>query len=262
MNALILAAGRGSRLHPMTADCPKCLTELAGVPLIDFQIAALRQCGIRDVVVAAGYKREMLTGKGTRMVINERWASTNMVETLFAAEAAFGDDVVVSYSDIVYEPSVVQALVDSPHDVSVVVDKNWRSLWEARFENPLSDAESLRIDAAGRLIEIGKPAASLDEIQAQYVGLMRFKGDGIRCLRDAYQRLRDRAESEKRADNFYMTDVLMEMISLGTPVHGTVISGGWLEVDTISDYTLYSKMVGEGTIHKFFDPTTVAVNRS
>ncbi len=127
MRAIILAAGRGSRLHPYTEDCPKCLTELAGMSLIGRQVATLRAAGIEDILIATGYKAEMLALPDTRQVINPDWATTNMVETLFCAEEYFSDELIVSYGDIVYEPKVLAALLACPHDISVTVDLNWKA---------------------------------------------------------------------------------------------------------------------------------------
>ena len=119
MKAIILAAGRGSRLNPMTEGCPKCLTVLGDMTLIERQLSVLRGAGIDDIVIATGYRGDMLALEGTRSVHNPDWPTTNMVETLFRAADQFGDDLVVAYADIVYEPRVLAALLASPHDVSV-----------------------------------------------------------------------------------------------------------------------------------------------
>ena len=119
MKAIILAAGRGSRLHPYTENAPKCLTELAGRALIERQIATLKNAGVDDIIIATGYLADQLELAGTRQVHNPDWATTNMVESLFVADTEFGDDLIVTYSDIVYEPCVIEALLQSPHDASV-----------------------------------------------------------------------------------------------------------------------------------------------
>jgi choline kinase len=257
MRALILAAGRGSRLHPYPADCPKCLTELGGRSLLSRQIEALRGAGADDIVIATGYRAEALALPGTRQVHNADWETTNMVETLFCAEALFGDDLIVSYSDIVYETRVVNALLDSPHDISVVIDTGWRAYWEIRFENPLDDAESLRLDAAGRIIDIGSKVDNFERIEAQYIGLMRFRGAGIRALRDAYaglRRVRRPWMTQRPVEKAYMTDLLMEIILTGNDVYAVPVANGWLEIDTVSDFETAVAMFADGTIRRFFDP--------
>ncbi len=257
MRAIILAAGRGDRLRPYTEDRPKCLTRLGGMTLIDRQLATLRGAGVADIVVVTGYRREMLDLPGTREAHNPLWAETNMVESLFRAEAEFGDDVIVSYGDIVYEPRVLEALLASPHAVAVAVDRNWRAYWECRFDDPLSDAESLRMDADGRITDIGNAVTDMDEIEAQYIGLMRFRGDGVRALKETRENIgsiRRPWMARRSVARACMTDLLMEMILRGTQVYAVPIEGGWLEIDTIADYRRTEAMIADRTITRFFDP--------
>ena len=258
MKAIILAAGRGSRLHPYTEQCPKCLTELGGRTLIERQIDTLGAAGVTDIVIVTGYLGDMLALDGTRQVVNPDWATTNMVESLFCAEAEFTGDMIVSYGDIVYEPRVLSALLDSAEDISVVVDRQWRAYWESRFEDPLSDAESLTLDANGHITDIGNPPESLDDIEAQYTGLMRFRGPGVEALKAARAGLdtKERAWMEKRTvANAYMTDLLMEIILTGGTISAVPVDGGWLEIDTVEDYETAAAMIEDGTITQFFDPS-------
>lgn len=258
MKAVILAAGRGSRLQPYTETCPKPLTELGGVSLLDRQIATLRGVGIGDIVIATGYRHDMLDRPGIQRIHNPRWADTNMVESLFCAEAEFGDDLIVSYGDIVYEPRLLRALLECASHISVVVDQRWRALWEMRFDDPTDDAESLRMDGDGRITNIGNPVTDLDDVEAQYVGLLRFRGTGVAALRAARTSMaaNRRPWQEKRSvANAYMTDLLMEMILTGTDVYAVPVDGGWLEFDTVKDYQRYTTMIADGTITRFFDPT-------
>jgi choline kinase len=260
MKIFILAAGRGSRLHPYTAECPKCLTELGGMTLIERQLATLRQAVVNDITIVTGYRAEMLALPGTRQMVNADWETTNMVESLFAAEADFGDDVIVAYSDIVYEPKVIQALLNAPSDISVIVDRSWRTYWEHRFVDPLSDAESLRIDNTGRIIDIGNKVSNIDDIEAQYIGLMRFQGAGIEALRKAREsmRINDRAWKAKRPfEKAYMTDLLMELIITEHDVTAVPIDHGWLEIDTTEDFEITNQMFADGSISRFFDPKAI-----
>lgn len=260
---IILAAGRGSRLHPYTADCPKCLTELGGVSLIDQQIATLRSCGIDDIVVVNGYRAELLRPEGTRQRTNEKWDSTNMVESLFVAEDLFADDLIVSYSDIIYEPKVLRALLECDEAITVVVDKAWREYWSFRFDDPLSDAESLRIDERGLISEIGNKVENINEIEAQYIGLMRFRSEGVDTLVAAHKSMyeNDRPWQQKRpVEKAYMTDLLMEVILMGGSVTPVPISSGWLEIDTVEDYEKAAAMFADGSVQRFYTPRSDRVS--
>ena len=257
MRAIILAAGRGSRLHPYTENCPKCLTDLGGMTMIGRQIATLRDAGVQDIVIVTGYRGDMLALTGTQQVHNPNWETTNMVESLFCAETEFGNDVIVSYGDIVYEPGVLDALLTSTDDIAVVVDRQWRGYWETRFEDPLRDAESLCLDNDGCITDIGNPVDDIDSIEAQYIGLMRFQGSGVNTLKTARENLRTvtRPWMKKRTvANAYMTDLLMEIILTGNKVHAIPVDGGWLEIDTVEDFEKAAAMIADKTITKFFDP--------
>ncbi len=76
MKAIILAAGRGSRMKSLTEERPKCLVELAGKALLDWQLEALREAGVSEIAIVTGYKRELLANRGLVEFYNPRWAET------------------------------------------------------------------------------------------------------------------------------------------------------------------------------------------
>src|SRR5687767_12917090 len=106
VKAIILAAGSGSRLAPLTDDRPKCLVPVKGTPMLAWQVRALRAAGVSDISVVAGYRADQIeheaTQLGLRTYLNPRYDVTNMVYSLFCAADALNDDVIVSYADIVY----------------------------------------------------------------------------------------------------------------------------------------------------------------
>lgn len=236
MKALILAAGEGTRLRPYTLDRPKCLVEVNGVSLLDRQLAVLRREGVADITLIGGYRSNMLKRPGLGLEVNPRYAETNMVWTLFSAEPALQGDLVLAYGDIVYSRDILRALLALTADIAVAIDLDWEQYWRARNENPLDDAETLRMDAAGRIIEIGQKPVSLDQIQGQYMGLMKFSPRGLDILRDTFHRARAagtlRGKSPEKA---YMTDLLQLMIDEGNALSAVRVQGGWVEVDTVSD---------------------------
>ena len=109
MRAIILAAGRGSRMGQLGDERPKCLVEFGGKPLIHRQVAALRRGGAQAVGVVRGYRAEMIELPGLTYFHNERWAETNMVMSLTtAAEWLKAGPVIVSYADIFYRHELVR----------------------------------------------------------------------------------------------------------------------------------------------------------
>jgi L-glutamine-phosphate cytidylyltransferase len=253
---IILAAGTGSRLAPLTDDRPKCLVELSGRPLLERQIETARRCGVDDIVVVTGYQADKIARyREVRTVENPDYAVTNMVRSLFKAQAWFGEGFIMSYADIVYSETVLRALLATDDDISVVVDEDWRSYWERRFDDPLSDAESLRRGPDGRLLDIGRKTTSYDRIDAQYIGLAAFRGAGVAALTAAYAD----AEREDAAgrppfggprslDRLYMTDLIQGLIDRGERVGTTPIHGGWVEVDSVSDLRLAEELAASGRL--------------
>ncbi|MDP6346476.1 MAG: phosphocholine cytidylyltransferase family protein [Alphaproteobacteria bacterium] len=254
MRAIILAAGQGSRLLPHTEDRPKCLVELAGRPLLAWQLAVLRDLGIADIVLVGGYRAEQLRRWHPDVVVNAAYRTTNMVRSLFCAEAHLrGDaDILIAYSDIVYEPRVAAALLESRAPVAVAVNTAWRELWQARMADPLADAETLRIGADGRLLEIGRKAGSYDQVEAQYMGLIKVDAAHAARLRGVYDAMAaDGRFAGAAHGNMYLTDFLQRLCDDGWPVHAERIDGGWLEVDSVEDLALYEALAAAGQLDRF-----------
>lgn len=175
MKAIILAAGRGSRMGNLTNEAPKCLLEVYEKPLIEHQIEALTKAGIKEISLVTGYKNELLHPYGTHHFHNAKWAETNMVYSLLCAkEWLDASDCIVSYADIYYESKIVRDLMNCRDDIAIAYDPNWLELWSRRFENPLDDAETFRIDSNDYLIEIGQKPKTVEEVQGQYMGLLKF----------------------------------------------------------------------------------------
>ena len=237
MRAIILAAGRGSRMKNHTEEKPKCLVALRGRTLLDWQLEALRGAGITEIAVVTGYKRELLTNRGLVEFHNPRWADTNMVSSLACAEDwLVAGPCIISYSDIFYDSSAVKALMASEAALAVTYDPQWRALWTKRFVDPLTDAETFRLNADGSLAEIGERPKTVDEIQGQYMGLLRFTPDGWAEV----QRLRAQLSDAER-DPIHMTGTLQKVLEAGrVSVAALPTTGPWGEVDSAEDLAAYS----------------------
>ena len=250
MKMFVLAAGVGRRLAPHTKDKPKCLVEVAGRTVLDWQRTSAREAGIDRVTVLGGHGAEKLQNLGVSVIVNPHYATTNMVATLFCAANELHDEVIISYGDIIYEAGVLQSLMDCPHDIAVVVDQGWLSYWQHRFEDPLTDAETLKIDSRGCIQEIGQKANNLNEIAFQYIGLMKFKGRGVDVLHAAYEQA---VEEDKRCGevfrsgrslaDLYMTDFLQGIIDQGHDVYAVPTQRRWLEIDSCEDLTLAEEFI-------------------
>jgi L-glutamine-phosphate cytidylyltransferase len=242
MRAVILAAGRGSRMGALGEDRPKCLVELAHRPLVRRQIAALRGGGISSIGIVRGYLGYMISIEDVTYFENPRWAETNMVMSLVAAATWLrSDSVVISYADIFYRRDVVRDLAASSGDLVVAYDRGWRSLWTRRFVDPLSDAETFRTDALGNLVDIGGRTAQIDDIEGQYMGLLKFTPEAWRAVEALLAGV-----DEKTRGAMDMTTLLGALLRSGFPISTVGINGQWGEIDSSADLELYEQMVREG----------------
>lgn len=236
LKVVILAAGEGTRLRPYTLDRPKCMVEIDGVSLIDRQLEVLKSEGIGDIVIIGGYKSEMLKRGDIKLKVNDRYFETNMVWTLFSAEEELEGDVIVSYGDIVYSKNILKALIKSKADIAVTIDMKWEGYWRERNENPLDDAETLKLRKDGTISEIGQKPSSLEEIEGQYMGLMKFSSEGVRQIKSAFHSALESGKLlGKEVENSYMTDLLQSIVNIGGKVASVQIDEDWVEVDTVED---------------------------
>lgn len=241
--AVILAAGRGSRLRRRTDDRPKCLVELAGRTLLDWQLAALLAADVAPpVTVVCGYRGAQLRDPRIVTIANPRWADSNMVRSLMAAASRLqAAPTVVSYGDVVYHPDHVRALVAAADDVAITWDRRWAELWRARFADPLLDAERFAVDERGRVRVVGGRAVSLVEIGGQFMGLLRWTPAGWARTAAVLARFPPAA-----VDAMDMTTLLAQLIAAGVTVGGVAVDGRWCEIDSEDDLALPERQVAAG----------------
>ena len=244
MRAVILAAGRGSRMGRLGDERPKCLVEFGGKPLIKRQVAALRGGGAQAIGVVRGYRAEMVELPGLTYFYNERWSETNMVMSLAtAAEWLKAGPVIVSYADIFYRHELVRDLAAASGDLVITYDRAWRMLWSRRFADPLADAETFQADASGRLIEIGNKTSSIDQITGQYMGLLKFTPRAwkdVEALLATFDALtRDRLD---------MTGLLQRLLRRNVTIGTFGTDGHWGEIDSPGDLALYERMAKDGEL--------------
>jgi len=240
VKGIILAAGRGSRMADATSMRPKCLVEIGGRALVDWQLDAMRSAGVEEIGIVTGYLAESLSSFADRRFHNPNWATTNMVATLACAGEWLSTDVcIVSYSDIIYEPVAVTSLISaSDSKIAITYDPNWRALWEARFDDPLSDAETFAMGEVGELREIGGRPISLEEVQGQYMGLLRISPEGWGVIQTILGQL-----TAADVQQIHMTGLLSQVVgSRLCAVQCLPYTGRWAEVDSESDLEVAGRL--------------------
>lgn len=254
MKAIILAAGQGTRLKKYTANLPKGMLEIEGKTLIERQIEIYRKCGINDIIIVRGYASDKIKYANVKYYENIDYANTNMVESFMKARSEFTDDILVSYSDILFEKKMVLKMVNEIGDFIVAVDDNWKEYWLRRYGKVDFDTESLSIDENDNIKELGLGFPMIDSIDARYIGLLKFSKNGLEkineILEKAYKNFNDKPwqQSGKTVRKAYMTDLINALIENGEKVRAEHFINGWVEFDTNEDYEKVIEWIRDGSL--------------
>lgn len=245
MKAVIIGAGRGRRLEHLTEEIPKTLVPVLGRPMLDSILTALEAGGLRppNVVFICGYLAEVIQGRYPALdyVENPDWPRNNILLSLLHARAHLGGGFLSTYADIVYRPEVVRDLCQSPHDITIACDTDWRRRYTGRTDHPETDAEKVRLDGE-RVTEVSRRIPS-DEATGEFIGVMRVTAAGAERLLAAF----DEAEAQFAGKEFregrsfekaYLIDLLQFMLEVGHPMHAVRTHGGYMEIDTLQDAEL------------------------
>lgn len=257
MKAIILAAGQGVRLKKYTQDLPKGMLMFRGKTIIQRQIELYRRCGIEDIIVVRGFAGEKIAYDGVKYYTNVDYANTNMVESLLAARAEFTEDVILSYSDIVFDEDMLRSMMKASGDFAVAVDKDWKEYWQARYGRVDFDTESLSMDSGGCITSLGLEDPPLEAIDARYVGLLKFSRRGLEMIEQVMDKAhtleedRPWQQSGKPVRKAYMTDLLQELIEEKEQVKAVPFHHGWIEFDTNEDYETACGWAEDGTLDRF-----------
>jgi NDP-sugar pyrophosphorylase family protein len=242
--AIIVAAGMGRRLAPYTDSMPKCLVPIAGKPMIVRAIEAFRAAGVEDVVVIRGYKADVLEARrgelgDVRFVENDEFRSNNILQSLFKARHELDSSFYVTYGDIVFGREVVTSLRDAPGDVSLIIDRDFATVYEGRTEHPLSEAEVAAVDGTSGLVtHVGKRSCPVERAWGEFIGLAKITVRGARAMTDAHAKLAAAGGPPFPRNtwaNAYLTDLFEHLIAGGFPVTPVPIRGRWREIDTVQD---------------------------
>jgi phosphoenolpyruvate phosphomutase len=250
ITAIIPAAGFEKQLLPLIQDKPKCLLDIKGKTILERQVATLNDLNIKDIAVIRGYQKDKITLPNLRYYDNDRYEETGELTSILCAENELKGRCLLLYADIIFEPGILEKLLKSPADVTIVVDQAWRDHQNlarphiapdlVQLENPPRNGyRFVPPDGPSRVVKIGRHLNS-EEAHAEFIGLVMLSEHGTEIFKAAYDRVAanpqtpfHEAPSLAKAS---LTDMLQELIDQGQSVASVTIYKGWMEVDTFEDY--------------------------
>ena len=241
--AIILSAGQGSRLLPLTSDMPKCMIDFNGRTLIEWQIEALRANGVRHISVVTGFRTQRVESHLARVngveietIFNPFFQVADNLGTCWIAREAMDQDFIILNGDTIISDEIVAKLIDgSRWPITVTVDVK-----------TAYDEDDMKVHREGeKLMSIGKRLGA-DVANAESIGMLAFRGEGPATFRAQVEKMMRTPEGVER---WYLRaiDMLAMEQEIGTvSIHGLE----WAEVDFPQDVeiakALTAKWVDEG----------------
>lgn len=249
MKSIIIAAGPSNRLRPLTDNLPKCMLKINGKPLIKNTVDLFRQNGIIDVSVVRGYKSIKINLPNITYFENKDFMNNNILHSLMFAREKIeqaiqeDEDIVITYSDIWYNDSVVKALTSSKKAIASVIDIVYQEYYQGRTDHPLAEAEKVIFNEDMKMLKIGKiVTVDAKSNHGEFIGLWKFTPMGAKIFLKHFDRLNTifgmhgPYQSTKEWQKSYITDIFQEMIDQGEKLYCVTIKKNWAEFDTVQDF--------------------------
>ena len=254
MRGLIIAAGRGSRLGHLTDNSPKCLLKVGGISIVERIINEMSNVGVKKFALIRGYMGNKFELRNIQYFENFEYSQNNILHSMMCAKNFLIDsliqneNLIVSYSDIVFESVLMKKIAESRGSISLLCDPNWEVKYSGRTQHPKSEAEIVVVKDNNLVVEIGKlfaekrinvPNSTLELVE--FTGLILLKPDGISLVLDAFEEIADVIQADEpfgRANTFqnsYLSDLFQFLVDSGRRVEVTRFIGNWFEIDTEQD---------------------------
>lgn len=229
MRAIILAAGAGTRLNPLTNGLPKCLVPFGSEPIVDRQCGALRSVGVDEFVVVTGFEGSKIrehcgsrqAGIPITYIENVDFATTNSIHSLYLAAEALDVECFLLNCDIVFPTAVVSRMVTSEHDNVIAVDS------QAAFKK---GEMNVRMDSASRISEIDK-GLDPEGAMARSMQIVKFDSSGAIAVAREVTRLVEDGNSDA-----FPTSAYGSLIQAGNLFAVEAGDLPWAEIDSTEDY--------------------------
>jgi phosphoenolpyruvate phosphomutase len=255
ITAIIPAAGFEKQLLPLIDDRPKCLLDIKGKTILERAVAALNDCDIKDIAVVRGYKKDAISLPNIRYYDNDRYEETGELVSIFCAESEMTGRTIVLYGDIIFDNTILEKLLKSPADITLVVDLAWQEQQQRGGQHihinpdlitlaePPGQSHSSRFvmpEGEHRILKIGQHLPH-DQVHGEFIGMAMFSEKGTESLRDCYRASQERYKSSgfheaASVSKGSFTDLIQELIDRGHRVDAVPIFKGWMEVDSFEEY--------------------------
>lgn len=238
MKAIVLAAGKTNRSFE-NPNIPVCMQKIEDSSLLEVQLNTLHNCGIREISIVRGFRAEQIDYPGLTYFENKEFENSGVLHSLWAAEEVLNGDVLILYSDILYDQKIISRVISSRSDFCLGVHIGWNSV-----ENRQSteNVEIIKIGQENNVDEIGKGLSPSAFAQGKFTGILKLSERGVEIFKRHYFRAKTaRIKGIIDVKTAWLTDLLSEMSYYGVPLSSVIIENGFLEIGSQSDLEFAAK---------------------
>ena len=228
----------------MTIDKPKAMVGLSNKPLLKYIQEALLDSKIKDITVVAGYKEEKINLDNIEKIINKDWKNTGNIYSLFLAQEKINGNLIISYGDILYEPDLINELIDCPGDIVLVADSQ-----EVKGEkdNPFSiyvegGAPPSFQYGMKNFTPLKKLSTFREEINShgKWIGLIKLSPEGSIIFKNELKSFLDENGKQSMLDDF-----ISYLINNKYEVLVQYCNGKWIDIDNEEDLSRARDIINE-----------------
>ena len=240
MKVIIIAAGSSTRLGNLTEEIPKGLLKINNKSILEIQIQQYKKKNISEIIIITGPHHEKFSFNDVSLINDEEYSENDVLGSLMAAKSEINSEVITSYSDIVFEDSVLDSLLEFKGDIGIAVDLNWEEKYLSRTEHPKNQADNVVIEH-NKVVKIKKNILDYEKSQqmGEFLGLMKLSNNGAKVFVKKYNELiqshQGKFQDAPSLKKAYLTDLIQELIDSGIEVSPVFINGRWSEIDTHQD---------------------------
>jgi len=236
MKALIIAAGSGKRIPKISSKIPKCLIKIGNKEIIKRQLQLMKDNNIKKIGMVVGFKSNKINIKNIEYFENTNYKNNDQLDSLFYAKKFFNDDIIVTFSDIIYENNMLKSLMKSKGKITINILKNWKKNYIKRFDHPHSQADKVMINK-NKVIKIGKKI-SMKETNGEFIGMFKISKEFCKNFIKSYENIKKQNKNKK----LQMNDLFQFMIKKKIDINYCSVKGKYIEIDTFNDFNLAQQM--------------------
>ena len=240
MKVIIIGAGSGVRIGEFAKELPKSLIEVNGKSILEKQISLFKNHHISNIIVITGPYSEKFYIPDLTYIKDKNFHEHDILGSLMEAKEFIKDDVLISYSDILFDKEILEQILNNKSDIAIAVDLDWEKSYIGRTLHPKSEAENVLLDESQNLVQIRKNIQeSSTGIVGEFLGILKLSKLGAQIFVEKYEKLFKNHEggfhNAPSLKKSYLTDMIQELIDSKIVISPIAISGKWCEIDTIQD---------------------------